>query len=573
MSRLSNPSNPNTAHPPTGAERGKDDPYSFLTVKNIQEMRNLQVDVVNKRLDRELPHDVAGQQRAREEAMSTDNMNRVRHEYLQDIMGVKEKDPRYKDFFDWVSHVSIDNMSEREWILGLPDALGNPQPSGKEVVETFHDLQLEKYERRKNRKKKATTPPPDPNQTQQIPVSTPPSPSVTQPVTVPNPNQTQPVTPKSMERAQRVMDIRHLSNVLDAARDRLASFPSRKKNTPEYKLAAEYYQRILTDYAKLYEKHLGDLDPKRTEDQRNFDSVKFLLDQSRDLRELANKKAEMRGTFIGRWLRKNGIAQRVVTAAASAASQSWAGPGAILTAAAAGLLYGAKPATEGAQALFGTGGVNEYSSNADILEIQRSVEGNKKTIEDASKLVVEHFNRDRSSERKRLAKKSALGFMAIMAAEAVGQGVYEAMGSPNLVPDFQNMDFAHTIEGSPSAEAASGVEPSTHANVEPPAQPGQGGIEVGQGDMGSSANPAEQGISPEAFQQGVDIPLQEGDGVYSLAERYNLTDSQTQKLLELMTNRHDGSTYLMPNGEVRLFFNDGNLHLSGQEIKDIIAAG
>ncbi|HET9411924.1 MAG TPA: hypothetical protein VFO38_03690, partial [Candidatus Saccharimonadales bacterium] len=536
----------------------------------------------NKRLDKELPHDVAGQQRAREEATSLENMNRSRHEYLQDVMGIKPNHPRYEDFFEWVAHVSIDNMSEREWRLGLPDALGNPQPSGKEVVETFHDLQLEEYERHKRSKKKKPAAPP--GQTQQIPVPTPPNPSVTQPVTIPpnpnvtqpvnipNPNQTQPVTPKSMERAQRVIDIRHLSNVLDAARDRLASFPSRKKNTPEYKLAADYYQRILTDYAKLNEKHLRDLDPKRTEDQRNFDSVKFLLDQSRDLRKLANKKAEMRGTSVGRWLRKNGIAQRVVTAAASATSQSWAGPGAILTAAATGLIYGAKPATEGAQALFGTGGVNEHSSNADLLEIQRSVEGNKKTIEDASKLVVEHFNRDRSSERKRLAKKSALGFMAIMAAEAVGQGVYEAVGSPDLVPDFQNMDFSRTVEGSPSAEATSGVEPSTHANVEPPTQPGQGSIDVNQGEMGSS-NSVEPYISPETFQQGVDIPLQEGDGVYSLAERYNLTDAQTQKLLELMTNRHDGSTYLMPNGEVRLFFNDVNLHLSGQEIKDIISVG
>ena len=69
--------------------------------------------------------------------------------------------------------------------------------------------------------------------------------------------------------------------------------------------------------------------------------------------------------------------------------------------------------------------------------------------------------------------------------------------------------------------------------------------------------------------QGMNVPLEWGDGALAVGERLGLDPDQQQRFLELLSQRHDGSTYMGHDG-VRLYFNGGALHLSPADLLKIL---
>jgi hypothetical protein len=578
-----NHSSPNAAFPPTGSERQKiEDPFAFISPVNVQKLRNLQEEFVVAEQYKAHPLNHEGREEAAKRAMAS--LDGSRRDYLHD-MGVTEfdehnqKNPDYDQYMQWVTKLSIDNMNDMEWLDGSVDANGERVASGREMAYDIHSLKVDEHRNSIGYRLGSNT-----------------SPDVTQPVqitpnVVPDPEQTQnvPIDPdakitvsteminKIAKSFERDKDINYLDKKLDWVREQLAAIAV-KGNTrsDDYLMTLRDWETCQAQYADLCEQREMAKDPNRSDDDFLRDATVFSLDQISRLDALVAEKRgkTLRGKFVNAF-KNNKLTQMVMggVVAGTAALAEGSAPTAVAIKAAMGATLGPKM-IEGTNALVGNTYATEYDQDM-VRSIISATAGNDRVkMDEVSQYLGERFTTSERKRRKKAGLKVVLGGAATVFALA---GISYAMDGVSS-HDFSGHD---TVDGTPYPEGSASATRPDHGpfdidtsgengkQPEPPAPPETSKPPVQPEQPQPPVHPEIPPIfTPEVLTQGVNVPLEWGDGALAVGERLGLDADQQQRFLELLSERHDGSTYMGQDG-VRLYFNEGALHLSPTDLLKI----
>lgn len=354
-------------------EQHSDDPFYVLDVDQLQDLRNIELALVEQEAKNVANDDLAGHEAARQRAY--DKFPALRAEFLQGRLNMPPDSKRYDYFDKYLDNVSIDKMSESEWWAGEFDEDGNEvRPSGRQVVRHDHDELLNDFKEEASRARMNRLNPHDDTSTDGAHAASEsrhssftapdagwqsPGPRHAAPDSSPDPNVNQ-NTAQNPDDTQRIPIFSNATNPnvvplpqaplekdalteqafqqLQAARDSLAKLIARQRGRirqgdKQDELLAEaqsQYNDALVSYGERLDRADairagGTVNPNftindvRDDDAKNAFATDYLVEVASALRDEVNEKIESRPIRkILRWMTRGKIAERIAKNALTA---------------------------------------------------------------------------------------------------------------------------------------------------------------------------------------------------------------------------------------------------------------